>query len=530
MRSKTVSSYVPLLALAVVFLFLTLGSLLLGNKALTYDEPQHFKYGEQIYELNSDRFDDSKMPISVLNVLPSRLAARIVGDRLASIWQIMSIGRISTIVFSLGLGLLCFVWAKSMYGALVGLVTFGLYVLEPNIVAHSRLITTDIFAAGTITLTLFLFWRFLESPSLGRAALAALALGLAQIAKYTGLLLYPILILLTVIRHWPWIASRLRSRAYGNLWHDLIVFVGYGLVFAVLSIVVINLGFLFNDTFASFGSFSFRSNELRLIQSRSGLMAALPVPVPYPYLEGLDWVLFHERTGIGYGNVYLLGALKEAEGFPGYFLVASLFKVPLPLLVLFGVSFVDWLRGFRADEFRSREMYLLVPALVFAIYFNLFFRTHIGIRFFLIVFPILLIFSSRIFVKWESFSRRAQYAFAFSGLFLVVSVASYFPHYLSYFNELVPDRKQAYRILSDSNIDWGQNRAELSEFLSTHAGYTFEPEDPTPGLVIVGVNALTGVLEDPSTFKWLRENFSPVGQLDYTYLIYDISPSDLPLD
>ncbi|MFQ5922463.1 MAG: hypothetical protein ACE5M4_06430, partial [Anaerolineales bacterium] len=221
---------------------------------------------------------------------------------------------------------------------------------------------------------------------------------------------------------------------------------------------------------------------------------------------------------------------KEAQGFPGYFLVASLFKVPLPLLALFGVSFVDWLRGFGADEFRSREMYLLVPALVFAIYFNLLFRTQIGIRFVLVVFPILLIFSSRIFVKWESFSRRARYAFVFSGVFLLISVASYFPHYLSYFNELVTDRKQAYRVLSDSNIDWGQNRAELSEFLSTHADYAFEPQDPTPGLVIVGVNALTGVLEDPSTFKWLRENFSPVGHLDYTYLIYDISPSDLPLD
>ncbi|MFQ5923804.1 MAG: glycosyltransferase family 39 protein, partial [Anaerolineales bacterium] len=311
-----VSSYLPLFALAIVFVFLTLGSLLLGRKALTYDEPQHYRYGEQIFELNSDRFDDSKMPISVLNVVASKLAERVVGDRLDSIWQIMSIGRISTIVFSLGLGLLCFVWAKSLYGALAGLVTFGLYVIEPNIVAHSRLITTDIFAAGTITLTLFLFWRFTESPSLGRAALAALALGLAQIAKYTGLLLYPTLILLTLIRHWPWIASRLRSRAYGNLWHGFLVFVGYGLVFAILSIVVINVGFLFNDTLAPFGSFSYRSDEFRLIQSSSGLMSALPVPVPYPYLEGLDWVLFHERTGIGYGNVYLLGALKEAEGFP----------------------------------------------------------------------------------------------------------------------------------------------------------------------------------------------------------------------
>ena len=514
----------------MVFLFLTLGSLLLGHKALTYDEPQHFRYGELIYQLNSARFIDSTMPISVLNVIASKLAETIVGDRLENAWQIMSIGRISTVVFSLGLGLLCFAWARSLYGGLAGLVTFGLFVLEPNIIAHSRLITTDIFAAGTITLTLFLFWRFLEGPSLGRAALAGLALGLAQIAKYTGLLLYPILILLTAIRHWPWIASRLRCRAYRDIWRGLLSLLRYGLVFLVLSIVVINVGFLFNDTLAPFGSLDFRSTQIRSFQSLSRLMSRLPVPVPYPYLQGLDLVLIHEDTGIGSGSIYLLGELRQEEGFLGYFLVAALFKVPIPLLALFGVSFVDWLRGFRSDEFRSREMYLLVPALVFAIYFNLFFRTQIGIRFFLVLFPTLLIFSSRIFARWKSFSRRVRYALIFSGVYLVVSVASYFPHYLSYFNELVPDRKQAYRILSDSNIDWGQNRAELTEFLAANPDYAFEPEDPTSGPVIVGVNALTGVLEDLSTFKWLRENFTPVGHLDYTYLIYDISPSDLPLD
>jgi hypothetical protein len=194
---------------------------------------------------------------------------------------------------------------------------------------------------------------------------------------------------------------------------------------------------------------------------------------------------------------------------------------------LFVVSMMDWISDFRMDEFLSREMYLLVPALAFAVYFNLLFRAQIGIRFFLVAFPVLLVFSPRIFGKWDRFSPAVRYAFVAAGVYLAASVVSYFPHYLSYFNALVPDRKQAYRILADSNLDWGQNRAELAVFLETHPDYVFEPETPTAGFVVVGVNRLTGVLGDPETFRWLREGFMPVAHLDYTYLIYDVSPSDL---
>jgi len=50
---------------------------------------------------------------------------------------------------------------------------------------------------------------------------------------------------------------------------------------------------------------------------------------------------------------------------------------------------------------------------------------------------------------------------------------------------------------------------------------------PTAGLLVIGTNELTGVLEGPETYAWLRENFRPDGHLYYTYLIFDISPSDL---
>lgn len=49
----------------LLLLFTSLCVFSMQNKSLTYDEPQHFRYGAQILiEHNAARFDDSKMPAS----------------------------------------------------------------------------------------------------------------------------------------------------------------------------------------------------------------------------------------------------------------------------------------------------------------------------------------------------------------------------------------------------------------------------------------------------------------------------------
>ncbi len=510
-----------------IFFFLTLGSILLGHLSLTYDEPQHYRYGDQILNGDSNRFDDSKMPVSVLNVIPSKIAADLLGKYISNKWQIMSIGRISTIFVSLLLGLLCFQWSKTLYGKWAGLVCFGLFVFEPNLVAHSQMITTDIYAVATLTLTLYVFWRFLEKPSLLWGVLTGLALGLAQIAKYSNILLIPILVLLVVLRYGNWLITAIRGKRFAKIGRVLLGFLGYAALMMILVLVVINIGFLFNRTGTALGDYQFKSGFFQSLQHSSTTLRLLPVPTPYPYLQGLDLVMFNERTGENYGNIYLLGQVRKGTGFTGYYFIASLFKVPLALLALLVFALWDWLRTFRKDEFLTREMYLLIPAVIYAIYFNFFNQAQIGIRFYLVIFPILLIFSSRVIRKWPEFSRQKRTVFALAALYLCVSVISYFPNYLSYFNELVPNRTYAYKILADSNLDWGQNKANLADFLAKHPDYQFEPSQPAAGTIVVGVNELTGVVGGPGDFAWLRENFKPVGNFDYTYLFYHVSQEEL---
>ena len=108
-------------------------------------------------------------------------------------------------------------------------------------------------------------------------------------------------------------------------------------------------------------------------------------------------------------------------------------------------------------------------------------------------------------------------------IYLMVSVLSYFPHYLSYFNELVLNRKNAYKILADSNIDWGQSRYYLAEYIAEHPNVYIEPSSPVVGRIVVRINKLVGVTTSPNKYQWLRERCEPIGHIGYSLLVYDTS-------
>jgi hypothetical protein len=110
----------------------------------------------------------------------------------------------------------------------------------------------------------------------------------------------------------------------------------------------------------------------------------------------------------------------------------------------------------------------------------------------------------------------------------VVSVLSYYPHYIAYFNELVWDRKIAYKILADSNLDWGQSRDDLEKYQEGHPEAVYSPGEIQAGQLVVSVNDLVGVTAaGPQQYAWLRENFEPDGTIAYSYLIYNVSQNDI---
>ena len=113
-------------------------------------------------------------------------------------------------------------------------------------------------------------------------------------------------------------------------------------------------------------------------------------------------------------------------------------------------------------------------------------------------------------------------------LWVGASTLSYYPHFISYFNEFVLDRKMAYRRLADSNLDWGGNQSYLHDYIHRYPGTIVDPRKPQAGRIVVPVNALVGVNRDPDEYRWLREHFVPVDHVAYSFLVYDVPKELLP--
>ena len=476
--------------------------------SVTYDEPSHFRYGQQILAGDATRFDDSKMPFSALNAGSSALIERLQGTSFANADARVAAGRFATMLFSLLTAVCVWRWSSDLYGRPAGLFALTLYAFEPNLLAHAQLVTTDIYATGTIAWALYAFWRFLRDGGWRWAMVSSLAIGAAQLAKYTAVFLFPLCAVIALGFHANAIREEIGRGGWAGLRRRAATATGIAVLVCVVSLLVVNAGFLFDRTFTPLSDYAFRSEMFRGLQRAMAPFGALPVPVPYPYLEGLDWIVQRERTGEGYGSIYLLGELRRAQGFTGYYLVAALYKVPVAVLVIWlaALASLAWRRG--REGLSRHEWVLVCPLVFFTIYFNVFYRAQIGLRFFLIVFPLLHVLSGRLVRDWGTSSRALRLGLATSLVYLIASTASYYPHFIPYFNELVGNRLLAYRILADSNLDWRQHLWYLERYQAAHPDALLEPDGPTAGTIIVGINALTGVAGDPGRFRWLRDNFT----------------------
>lgn len=377
------------------------------------------------------------------------------------------LGRLPVVLLGVALGLLVERWARELYGARAGLMALGLYAFCPSIVAHAHLATVDLGAAFFALLALYAFDRWLQEPTWGRLVLAGAALGLAQLSKFTALLLYPligVLALLAVWRHSVPGKEEGRPRGAG-LWGAA----GALALLAVVSVVVIDLGYLFQGVGTRLGEIGLESRSLGGL---ARALPALPSPLPAPYLLGLDGLQLINEQGEFPG--YLFGAWST-EGWAVYYPVALLFKTPLPLLLaLLAAPFARLLarRGAGASDgraLRARERAVWLPLLGLLAAFSLLSRVDYGIRYVLPVLPLGCIYAAR-WVPALSGSTGAPRRTSILRVAALVLLAVYpasallaTPDTISYFNLLAGGRGE--RILLDSNLDWGQGLKRLRAYM-----------------------------------------------------------------
>jgi len=142
----------------------------------------------------------------------------------------------------------------------------------------------------------------------------------------------------------------------------------------------------------------------------------------------------------------------------------------------------------------------------------------------------------------------------------IIGTIRVYPYYLTFFNEAVGGLDRGRFVLSDSNLDWGQDLPALKTYLDQNAitdfnfsyfggidpavygieGYAlppvraamhahgpwwlhrFDPPDPAPGVYAISAsNLMGGAWLDQQTFAKLREE-TPIANLGHSILIYNV--------
>jgi 4-amino-4-deoxy-L-arabinose transferase-like glycosyltransferase len=442
---------------------------------------------------------------------------------------IFLLGRLPIVALGALAGLLVFAWARDLYGEQAGLIALLGYVFCPNIIAHAHLATVDIGHTAFVLLALYSFHRFLRRPGPLTLTACGIALGLAQLTKFTAVLLYPVLLAVTALalargeslapfaqRSEPAgqgerSASRGRSKRIG--WS----LAALAAIFA-LSVFVLDAGYLFQRVGRPLAAFPFHSHLLRVVTR--GLPSWLPIPLPATWLAGFDIIQY--INDVGEFPSYLLGRWSR-EGSIAYYPVAILVKTPLPLLAAWlamaalGLARLPArLSGRRqlarhaalggADD--RREYLLWLPMGLLLGVFILLSKVDYGIRYILPVLPLALIYTARL-VPWVRTQGRAVRAAA--ALLLAcypLSALLATPNTLSYFNALAAGRGESF--LLESNLDWGQGLKRLRAYMDREGldhislayfghvdpalyGISWQPPDHhRPGLTAVSANFLHG--------------------------------------
>jgi 4-amino-4-deoxy-L-arabinose transferase-like glycosyltransferase len=518
------------LPLGIAFLGLGINLIVACKTGRTTDEAAHLAYGDSILRgsaVRANLFFNSKMPVTALNSAPRMIGGLLAKRGLAPVFtnelQDIRAARMATVAAAFGLCLLVYFFAQSLYGRVAGLFAELVFIVSPNLIAHSTLATTDLYVSlGTIA-SLYCLRRFLLRPNTPNALLVAAVLGLAQLTKFSAAYLY--LVVAIVLASVGLYAKYSRNTAYRVSRRQIASLLSFTVICFLL---FINVGFVFDRTFTPLAQYKFITPAFQALQ-HVPVLREIPLPLPYAYLDGFDSTGYDNNHAVTFGNITLLGEVRgtqlaRSDGFPSYYLVAYALKEPigLQLLLLLGIGWV--IRHRPVSEFLAAEYPLFLTAGVLLTVFSFFSNTQIGIRHILPVLAIFSIVSGAPFANFLDFSPRRRILILSPVLYATASVASYFPYMIPYFNEFVGDRKMAYRFLADSNLDWKQDRDEVAAFIAKNPTVALDPPEPVTGWVLVRANLLAGV--EPKTANyWLRRRaLKPVGHVAYAHLLFRIPP------
>ena len=329
-------------------------------------------------------------------------------------------------------------WSLRLHGGGAMVLAAWWFALSPNLLAHGCLATMELPVTAAFAGSAYLFWSYLATGRHRAFIASGLLAGVGFSCKFTAILM-PALFILAWL---PGRRPRLRQ-------------VGRGAILGVLFLGLMLVGDVLTTGFATLSSSRQVGRHPRVeanVPPRLARVVSILVETPIPQdFVGFLRQIEHQRSG---GPGYLLGE-RKLGGWPHYYLVAMMFKVPL----LFWVVVAARLLANRRIAAGPADNMPAVVAVLFLAAASMGSSRNFGFRYLLPVAPMMIVWISGL-----ARSGRIGRSIAVAGLIgQAVAVASIHPYELTYFNVLADRWGGGRGVLADSNLDWGQGLRGLAE-------------------------------------------------------------------
>ncbi len=488
------------------------------NDTLIYDEDAHIPAGYSYLTQHDNRLNPEHPPlIKDLAALPllflhpkfdTTQAFWNKEDADASQWdagksflfgsgnnadQIIFWARLPIILIALVFGLFIFKWTKELAGTAAGLFALALYAFDPNVLGHDHLVTTDLGIAAFITFAFYYFIRFIKEPTRKNIFTAGFFLALAQLAKFSAVLIFPIFGLLVIAYPLAKIGNRSKLKSlWEYVWKSALVF--------AISLVIVWIVYYLNiykmpqSRLTETMDHYFKPGDTRMlvVESRNIVNWLNGQKLSMPFADYVFGIL-RVFQRVGGGNVtYFMGQVTSA-GYLSYFPIVFLIKEPLPtlLFVFFALAlgifamtrsifrksqtgFFKKISGDLAHFIRTRTVeFAMISFITLYAAASITSRLNIGFRHLFPILPFMYILIAKtVFSFIKTRHNQSKHVFNLTvlilAILLMIDTISAYPYYLSYFNESVGGPKNGYHVVTDSNADWGQDLKRLKIWLDEY--------------------------------------------------------------
>ncbi|MFA4998545.1 MAG: glycosyltransferase family 39 protein [Candidatus Paceibacterota bacterium] len=380
-------------------------------------------------------------------------------------------GRVPMILLLVLLGFFMFKWSKELFGNKAAVLTLFLFSFSPTLLAHGRLVTTDVGAALGVLVATYYFLKALKNPTAKNIIISGIAFGLAELCKFSVILLLPFFFILALVF---WLIKSTTWQKAAKVF-ILVILIGYILVWPVYQYHVLNYPAEKQryDTEVVLKDLGVFEKPIMGIPAKITLWASdKPILRPYSYYAfGLLMATNRATSG---NTTYFLGQVYNL-GWHYYFPVVYILKESLAfhILTLLSLLYAVWLawksKSPKVSDWIKSHFSEFAMILFLGIYWltSIISTLNIGVRHLLPVFPFTILLVSAVTSSWlKEPSLKLKYAFlAILLLWQAVSVISVYPSILSYFNETIGGPSNGYLYVVDSNLDWGQDLKRLTKWV-----------------------------------------------------------------